>query len=229
MNSREKIMEATQQAMQEWREAHPGNEFSDMDARMAYINSRVMELTTEETREAAETGEDVTEETTEETTTTESETTTETEEETEVRTMTRTEQIINKVNEILEARKDRSTWDKAVTMDALDLFDQVVDGITEGWIDADVIGNRTRMEAAMLNGANDWKHYSWSGCGLCYNGQIAKHYCTPSEYKRTHGGMYKPNKSEEWLDVQARALWQAARRVHEAIDKALDEIEKGAA
>ena len=83
MNSREKIMEATRQAMQEWREAHAGAEFTDMNARLAYINSRVMELTTEETREAAETGEDATEETeTEETTET-----TDTEEEEEEQNM----------------------------------------------------------------------------------------------------------------------------------------------
>lgn len=121
--------------------------------------------------------------------------------------------------ENLEGRKDRSAWDKAVTEDAIDLLNDLLNGISDGWIDATVIGNRTRTEAAMLNGANDWKHYSWSGCALCYNGQIAKHYCTPSEYKRTHAGAYKPNASEEWLDVQARALWQAARRVHEAIEK----------
>lgn len=75
MNSREKIMEATRQAMQEWRDAHVGAEFSDMDARLEYINSRVIELTTEETREAAETGKDAIEETETEETETETETT----------------------------------------------------------------------------------------------------------------------------------------------------------
>lgn len=88
MNSREKIMEATRQAMQEWKEAHAGEEFVDMDARLEYINRRVCELTNEETREAAEKGEDVTEETeTEETTATAEEQTTDTEEEEEEQTM----------------------------------------------------------------------------------------------------------------------------------------------
>lgn len=139
--------------------------------------------------------------------------------------MTRTERIINAVFETLEARHDRSAWNRAVTEDAINLFDQVVDGITEGWIDPAVLGNRSRLESAMLNGADSWKHYSWSGCGLCYNYDIARHYCTPSEYKRTRGGMYKPNPSEEWLDVQARALWQAARRVQEAVDTAISAID----
>lgn len=48
------------------------------------------------------------------------------------------------------------------------------------------------------------------GSALIYNADIAKHYCTPSELKKTHNGERKPNSREDWLDVQARALWQAA-------------------
>lgn len=39
---------------------------------------------------------------------------------------------------------------------------------------------------------------------------IAEHYCTKSELKKTHNGERKPNSRESWLDVQARAFWQAA-------------------
>ena len=28
------------------------------------------------------------------------------------------------------------------------------------------------LEKALLNGADNWKHYSFSGCSLCYNSQI---------------------------------------------------------
>jgi hypothetical protein len=38
-------------------------------------------------------------------------------------------------------------------------------------------------------------------------------FCTPSELKKTHNGERKPNKNEEWLDVQARALNQAAKMI----------------
>lgn len=51
------------------------------------------------------------------------------------------------------------------------------------------------------------------GCYLIYNSDIAKMFCTPSELKKTHNGERKPNKNEEWLDVQARALNQAARMI----------------
>lgn len=119
----------------------------------------------------------------------------------------------------LEARKDRSTWDKAVTADAIDLLDYVTDAANRGEITADNITSAAALDEAMLNGARDWKHYSWSGCALCYDGDIANHYCTPSELRRTANGNRRPNAHEEWLDVQARALYQAAARARKAIRK----------
>ena len=65
----------------------------------------------------------------------------------------------------------------------------------------------------MLNGARDWKEYSWGGNSLIYNGDIAERLATPSELKRTKGGMNRPNAREEWLDTQARALYQASEKV----------------
>lgn len=34
-----------------------------------------------------------------------------------------------------------------------------------------------------------------------------------AELKRKHGGTYEPNSRETWLDVQARALYQACNRI----------------
>ena len=65
----------------------------------------------------------------------------------------------------------------------------------------------------LLNGADDWKQYSWGGCSFIYDGQIAENLATPSELKRTDDGRLKPNKNEEWLDTQARALYQAFRLI----------------
>ena len=69
------------------------------------------------------------------------------------------------------------------------------------------------LERWALNGANNWHQYSWGGCSLCYDKQIAERVCTPSELKRKHGGAYEPNSRETWLDVQARALYQACNRI----------------
>ena len=71
-------------------------------------------------------------------------------------------------------------------------------------------------EADLLNGARDWSAYSWGGCSLIYDTDIAERLCTPSELKRTRGGERRPNAREEWLDTQARALFQAARLIMRA-------------
>lgn len=110
----------------------------------------------------------------------------------------------------LNARHDRSAWDKAVTLYALDLLDDVQEGAN----------NMERLpidgaefERWALNGASCWEQYSNGGCSLCYNADIAARVCTPSELKRKHGGTYEPNSRETWLDVQARALYQACNRI----------------
>ena len=71
----------------------------------------------------------------------------------------------------------------------------------------------------LLNGARDWREYSYGGCALIYDGDIAARVCTPSELRRTHGGQRDPNPRETWLDVQARALCQAGAAVLAAYDK----------
>lgn len=74
------------------------------------------------------------------------------------------------------------------------------------------------LKDLLLNGASDWKAYSWGGCSLIYDQDICERLATPSEIKRTKGGKVKPNKWEEWLDTQARALYQAERLINSAIE-----------
>jgi len=110
----------------------------------------------------------------------------------------------------LDARHDRSAWDKAVTQYAFDLLEDIQYQANE--LERLPI-NGAELENWALNGASDWNQYSWGGCSLCYDGQIAERVCTPSELKRKHGGEYAPNSRETWLDVQARALYQACNRL----------------
>ena len=130
--------------------------------------------------------------------------------------------IINAARADLEARNDRSAWNRAVTADAIDLLNNITDAVTYDYITADDITDAHMLQImrAMLNGADNWNHYSWSGCALCSDGDIAAHYCTPSELKKKHNGALPPNSYEEWLDVQARALGQAANRAYRAIKRA---------
>lgn len=48
---------------------------------------------------------------------------------------------------------------------------------------------------------------------MIYDSDIAERLCNPSELKKTRNGERRPNGREEWLDTQARALFQAANRV----------------
>ena len=118
--------------------------------------------------------------------------------------------LANTIRAKLNARYDRSAWDKAVTLYALDLLDDVQEG-------ADNMEclplDGAELERWALNGASCWEQYSNGGCSLCYNADIAARVCTPSELKRTDGGMNAPNSRETWLDVQARALYQACNRI----------------
>lgn len=110
----------------------------------------------------------------------------------------------------LNARHDRSAWNKAVTLYALDLLDDVQEG-ADNMERLPLDG--AELERWALNGASCWEQYSNGGCSLCYNADIAARVCTPSELKRKRGGTYEPNSREAWLDVQARALYQACNRI----------------
>ena len=66
------------------------------------------------------------------------------------------------------------------------------------------------IEEALMGGARSWAEYSDGGNGLIYDADIARRLCTPSELRRSLGGTRNPNRCERWLDVQARALTQAA-------------------
>lgn len=110
----------------------------------------------------------------------------------------------------LNARHDRSAWNKAVTLYALDLLDDVQEG-ADNMERLPLDG--AELERWALNGASCWEQYSNGGCSICYDADIASRVCTPSELKRTNGGMNNPNSRETWLDVQARALYQDCNRI----------------
>lgn len=116
---------------------------------------------------------------------------------------------INEVKKALEAAPARSAWKKGVKIYALELLEELAEGIEAGYIDSDIFESSKLLEKALLNGAYNWSAYSWGGCSLIYDHQIAARLCNPSELKRTRDGYHNPNSREQWLDVQARALAQA--------------------
>ena len=118
---------------------------------------------------------------------------------------------IRKIRETIENKPTRSAWENGVKAYALELVDGLQDDMEHGWQGMDVLSSPELLKKALLNGAADWNQYSLGGCSLCYDCQIAERLCTPSELKRKRGGDLQPNSRETWLDVQARALYQAAR------------------
>ena len=117
---------------------------------------------------------------------------------------------LDKVVTELEARKDRSAWGRGVNAYALELVEELKERATYEGRNPEP---GAECREWMLNGARDWEQYSWGGSSLIYDCDIAERLCTPSELKKTRNGERRPNSREEWLDIQARALYQACNRV----------------
>lgn len=125
--------------------------------------------------------------------------------------------IYDAMREAIEASKERSAWGRGVQAYAVDL----VENLQERAAYEDRTPAPEEVREWLLNGARSWSEYSWGGSALIYNGDIAERLCSPSELKKTRNGDRLPNSREEWLDVQARALHQAANRVITAYRAAL--------
>lgn len=107
------------------------------------------------------------------------------------------ERIYNKIDAI----RTRGAWKNGVKEYALILID---------WYKAEANDKPLTLET-LLNGADNWTHYAYAACGVAqaYNTRIAETLCTPSELRRTNGGLKDPNLRETWQDIESRALYQA--------------------
>ena len=109
----------------------------------------------------------------------------------------------------LENQKPRSKWDKGVVNYSVMILEKIQDD--HDHISGDI--SFQELETLLLNGAESWVKYSWGGNALINNEDIAKMLSTPYELKKTCNGKKRPNRREEWLDTQARALLQAANKI----------------
>jgi hypothetical protein len=123
------------------------------------------------------------------------------------------EMKISEIKEAINQKKTRSAWGRGVKEYALELVETLEEGIIGGYFDEEDMQSPNLLKRQLLNGASDWKEYSWGGSSLIYDWDIAKRLCTPSELKKTRNGERRPNANEEWLDTQARALNQAAMMI----------------
>lgn len=106
------------------------------------------------------------------------------------------------------AGRVRSYWERGVRAYAISLLSQ---------FDFSQVG-RKPLCAIMLSGAQTWREYSYGGCSLISDRDIAACLCTPSEWRKKDCGRLPPNSRESWLDVQARALHQASLALAKAME-----------
>ena len=138
------------------------------------------------------------------------------------KTVARANDLIEKTRSYISVLETGwSAWHKGVVMYADELLDELAEAICGGWVELDDMASSKLVDRALLNGAANWKEYSWGGCSLIYDSDIAERLCTPSELKKTRHGERRPNSREEWLDTQARALSQAAGMIRRNIGMAI--------
>lgn len=116
----------------------------------------------------------------------------------------------------MKGKRTRSAWERGVNMYVLELADDL--RCNYG---GERVCDAKGLRQLLLNGARDWKQFSYGGCSLAYDLDIAKRLCNPSELKMTRNAEREPNSRETWLDVQARALHQAAVIVNDVFNDML--------
>lgn len=109
---------------------------------------------------------------------------------------------IKKLLESIENENVKSAWGKGVQLYAYELV-EALEVKTVEEVTKDVL----------LNGTDSWSSFSYGGCSLIYDCDIAERLSTPSELKKNKGGENQPNRNETWLDCQTRALTQAYRKI----------------
>ena len=112
-------------------------------------------------------------------------------------------ELYNTINNLKPAR---SAWGRGVQFYAGFILESIMDYAPDN------ITSVFELKNICLNGAESWKQYAAGGGGLVYDGYIAEALCTPSELKRLkykEGGYKNPNKNENWIDAESRALYQA--------------------
>ena len=113
----------------------------------------------------------------------------------------------------LKLVKCRSAWNKGVKEYAYMLLDNI-------FLHSDykAITDCKSLHKELLNGEKNWHQFSRGGYALIYDEDIAETLCSPSKLKKCKNGMLRPNKKEQWLDVQARALVQAENLINSCVE-----------
>lgn len=125
--------------------------------------------------------------------------------------------IIDVKKLIAEAEKmsktERSCWSRAVASLIRDYAADVL-----GEHDGETVSNKELFRLWSC-GSETLKDAVYGGCFDIWNYDIAKRLCTPSEFKRSNEGMRNPNRRENWLDVEYRAIYRAVCLAYNILSK----------
>ena len=103
----------------------------------------------------------------------------------------------NELRKLVEEIPNTSAWKRGVKEYAYELLDNLEEKAQSY---ERLPKNGRELEEWILNGARSWDDYSYGGCSLIYDRDIAERLCTPSELKKKDGGRLAPNSQESWLD-----------------------------
>ena len=124
----------------------------------------------------------------------------------------------NELRKLVAEFPNRNAWKKGVK----EYADELLDNLEEkAQYYERLPRNEKELKEWLLNGAMDWEDYSYGGCSLIYDGDIAERLCNPSELKKKGDGRIAPNSQESWLDVQTRALHQACMMITRKMQRSM--------
>lgn len=103
---------------------------------------------------------------------------------------------------ISDTERKRGQWNKATAYYADFLLDSYIE-ICKWCADQNAAIPALSLDL-VLNGASGWHQYSYYGCALVYDGDIAKVVFTPAQFAKWEQG--RKVTAEPLLDIQARAL-----------------------
>lgn len=125
---------------------------------------------------------------------------------------------VAEVREAIKERKARSAWNRGVKE-----YMQEFLGLVKEYRKLNENNEVRKVTITeLLNGARDWEQYSYGGCSLIYDEDIAERLCPPSMQKKKKDHR---RRDTPWLDVQARALGEAAAALIRLVNKMSKEEE----
>ena len=109
----------------------------------------------------------------------------------------------NELRKLVEEIPNTSAWKRGVK----EYTDELLDNLEEkAQYYERLPRNEKELKEWLLNGAMDWEDYSYGGCSLIYDGDIAERLCTPSELKKEGWWKTCTKQSRELVECSDKSI-----------------------